>query len=118
LTRRDSGFRVSGTQGLGNRETAPDALISNDFLFPSTLSEKVASGKLKSRSSATALGECKPVNSGAPPMGIQRRYQPAPGALDDLVEALYRLLADTVGAKEQCAPDSALERGAAVEGQG
>jgi hypothetical protein len=79
---------------VGNWKTAADRLISNDLLFSGTHSEKDASGKLKSGSSATDLGGSKPVNSAAPPMGIQRQYRPSPGALDDLVEALYRLLAE------------------------
>jgi len=93
LTRPDSSFPVSRPQGVANWEAAPEPLISKDLLFPSTLDEKNGSGKLKSVSSGVNIGDRKQLFC-APPIAIQRRYEPDPGALHELVEALYRLLAD------------------------
>jgi hypothetical protein len=95
LTRRDSCFSVCSPQGVENWQTAADPLISNGLLFSSTVSERKGSGKQKSREYAVALEGRNTLNRPVPPMAIQRLYQPAASALDDLVEALYHLLADT-----------------------
>jgi hypothetical protein len=95
LTRRDFSFPVSRPQGVGNWETAADPLIPNKLHLPSTLGKKRGSGKLESGSSAVGSGRRNTLNQPAPPMAIQRRYQPTSGTLDAVVEALYHLLADT-----------------------
>ena len=48
--------------------------------------------------------------SQAPPLAIQRRYQPAASALDDLVEVLYQLLAHS-GDDEQTVISSVSAQG-------
>lgn len=119
MTRRHSSFPVSQPQGAANWETAPDLLIPNGLLFPSTLGEKEASRKLKSGSSAVNSSAPNATNPPAPAMSIQRRYQPAASALDDLVEVLCQLLSDTVGDNDQSAISSVSaprREGACAEG--
>jgi hypothetical protein len=79
----ERGFPVSSTQGVGNRETAPEPLISNDLPFPGAVPDETPSGKPKSTA---------PVQ--VPLVHVQRHFQPGDVALDQLVEALYRLLMD------------------------
>jgi hypothetical protein len=97
LTRRDSCFPVFSPKAAANWQTDADPLISNALLFSNTIREKKRSGKQKSGSSADGLGGPNNLNRPAPRMAIQRRYQPAATVLDDLVEVLYRLLADGGG---------------------
>jgi hypothetical protein len=117
LTRRDSCFSVSSTQGAKNWQTAADPLISNGLLFSGTLCEKEGSGKQKSGKSAGALGGRKTRNRPTPPMAIQRRYQPAASALDDLVEALYHLLADSSGGEPRDSSANSDPHDALLSGQ-
>jgi len=77
---------------VANWQTAADSLISNALLFSGTPREKKCSGKQKSGSSEVGSGGRNGLNKPAPPMTIQRRYQPTASALDDLVEVLYQLL--------------------------
>lgn len=97
MTRSDSSFPVSRSQGIGSWETAAGALIGKELHLPRAQREKRLPGKLKSPAQAVRLG----TRHQAPPMAIQRRYEPAAGALDDLVEALYQLLAHSSGDNEQ-----------------
>jgi len=89
LTRSDSSFPVFRPQGIGSWETAADARIGKELYLPRAQREKRPRGKLKSPSGAVPLS----ARHQAPPMAIQRRYQAAASAVDDLVEVLYQLLA-------------------------
>jgi hypothetical protein len=79
--RRRHGFPVSSSQGVGNRETARDSLTLSDLGLPGAISRQTASGKQKSSD---------PIQ--VPLVDVQRHFQPEDAALDQLVEALYRLL--------------------------
>ena len=79
----ERGFPVSSPQGVGNRETAPEPLISSDLPFPGAIPNESSSGKLKSSASTQV-----------PLVDVQRHFQPEATALDQLIEALHRLLTD------------------------
>ena len=78
---------VSGSQGMGNRETASDAMISRDLPFPGAGFHESASGKQKSSASVLPL------------VVVQRRFQPDDAACEELVDALYTLLTDPPNAE-------------------
>jgi hypothetical protein len=94
MRRRNSGFPVSRPQGVGNRETADDLLISGGLAFPSTVSTQAVAGKPISGASA-------PV----PLVGVQRRFQPDEAALTELADALYALLVDPTVAQLDAEPE-------------
>jgi hypothetical protein len=85
---------VSYAQGMGNRETATNALTDRDLQVPKRIGQKPASGKLKSGcyhvADSTKVGSC----SDAPLLKIVRIYQHQTAVLDDLVDVLDLLLVD------------------------
>ena len=83
MRRPRRGFPVSCSQGVGNRETTRDSLTLSDLGLPGAISRQTASGKQKSRAP-----------NQVPLVDVQRHFQPEDAALDQLVEALYRLLTD------------------------
>lgn len=94
MKRSHAGFPVSSAQGMGNRETAPSPLISNDFGFPGDLPPKTPSGKPK-------LG----TRQQGPLLVVQRQFVPNDASLDELVDALYRLLVDAPSGDPAAASD-------------
>jgi hypothetical protein len=107
LTRPKSSFPVSHPQGAGNWETGAEPLIANDLLFPGPLQRKTAPGKLKSLPPKAGSRRRNSLDRTVPPMAIQRRYQTSVAPTDDLIEALFQLLA-VVG--EEGATSSSVSR--------
>jgi hypothetical protein len=83
VRRPPRGFPVSGAQGMGNRETATDSLISCDLTAPRTTLRESVSGKPESSASVAV-----------PVVVVQRHFRPDEAFCDELVEVLYSLLMD------------------------
>src|SRR5256885_913084 len=94
MTRARLSFPVSYSQGMGNREAATNALTDSGLQFPKGIGQKPASGKLKSGRSRIADSSRTTSRADAPPLKIDRIYQPHTAALDDLVDVLHLLLVD------------------------
>jgi hypothetical protein len=83
LRRFRRGFPLSGTQGMGNRETAAESLISCELTAPRPTPGEWGSGKPESAAPAVV-----------PVVVVQRHFRPDEASSDELVEALYSLLMD------------------------
>ena len=80
MKRRAGGFPVSSAQGMGNRGTASEALISKSLSPPKARFPKSTPGEPKSSASL-----------GCPLLGVQRHFRPHDAAYDELVDVLYSL---------------------------
>jgi hypothetical protein len=86
-------FPVSGSQGIGDRETAANLLAENDLQSPNGIGQQTASQKPKSGPSGLSA---KHPSAGppAPLLKVVRVFQPQAAALDALAEVLHLLLVE------------------------
>jgi hypothetical protein len=86
----EASFLVSGPLGSGNWETAQNPLNAKDLLFPGRGNRWTGSGKQENRPNSSAAQA--PENARIAALKVTRLYE-ARLASDELIEALYELLA-------------------------
>jgi hypothetical protein len=99
-------FPVSGSQGMGNRETGANALANHDLESPRPLKPKRGRGKQKAGHASIWDSTGRPTASPVPFLTIDRLYRPQSTAMEALEDVLQLLGVD---AQESPDPPSSWE---------